>query len=61
MDVIGIYKPIKNGSRIQIGKKESTRSLMIVLDKHFNWFQKKMIHWCFGFDVEDYSEVDVKW
>ena len=22
----------------------------------FNWFQKKMIKWCFGFTVTDYSE-----
>lgn len=32
------------------------RSVTIIVDHHFNWFQKKMISWCFGFTVEDYSE-----
>ena len=43
----------KNGSLIKIGKN---RSLTITIDHHFNWFQKKMIKWCFGFDIKDYSE-----
>ena len=30
--------------------------LTVIVNKHFNWFQKKMIKWCFGFDVFDYSE-----
>ena len=46
---------ITNGSKVVIGKKQT---LTIFLDKHFNWFQKKMIKWCFGFNVEDYSELD---
>ncbi len=46
---------IKNGSRITIGK---LRRLTVVVDRHFNWFQKKMIKWCFGLTVEDYSEVE---
>ena len=25
----------------------------IDVDKKFNWFQKKMIKWCFGFDVKE--------
>lgn len=50
--VIGIPK-IKNGSRIRIG---GVRTLNIDVDHHFNWFQKRMIKWCFGFTVEDYSE-----
>lgn len=25
-------------------------------DKSRDWFQKRMIKWCFGFTVEDYSE-----
>lgn len=48
----GIPK-IKNGAQIKIG---SHRTLTINVDHHFNWFQKKMIKWCFGFTVKDYSE-----
>lgn len=48
----GIPK-IKNGSLIKIG---DLRTLSIYVDHHFNWFQKRMIKWCFGFTVEDYSE-----
>ena len=48
----GIPK-IKNGSRIKIGK---LNTFNINVDHRFNWFQKKMIKWCFGFTVEDYSE-----
>lgn len=47
------HPKIKNGSLIKIG---NNRSLMITIDRHFNWFQKKMIKWCFGFDIKDYSE-----
>ena len=43
----------KKGSWIRIG---GVRALNIYVDHHFNWFQKKMIKWCFGFTVEDYSE-----
>lgn len=46
---------IKNGSHIIIGKEIS--KINVYTDHHFNWFQKKMIKWCFGFVVEDYSEV----
>ena len=42
---------IKNGSKIVIGQ------VTVFVDKRFNKFQKLMIKWCFGFDVEDYSEV----
>lgn len=52
--ISGIPK-IKNGSRITIG---TAYKLEIKLDKHFNWFQKKMIRWCFGFEVEDYTEEE---
>lgn len=51
-EIVSIPK-IKNGSRIVIG---DSYSLEIKVDKHFNWFQKKMIKWCFGFDVFDYNE-----
>lgn len=52
MELIAIPK-IKNGSRIRIGK---LGALSINVDHHFNWFQKRMIKWCFGFTVDDYSE-----
>lgn len=45
---------IKNGSKIEIGS--TTKQVKIIVDRHFNWFQKKMIKWCFGFDVSDYSD-----
>ena len=46
---------IKNGSVISVGK---SHSIKITTDHHFNCFQKKMIKWCFGFIVEDYSKGD---
>ena len=45
---------IKNGSHISIG--EPPGKINIYMQHHFNWLQKKMIKWCFGFDVVDYSE-----
>lgn len=51
-----IYLPkIINGSKIIVGTDK--RTVVIIVDKHFNKFQKMMIKWCFGFIVEDYSEV----
>ena len=47
---------IKNGSKIEIGS--TTKQVKIIVDRHFNWFQKKMIKLCFGFDVSDYSDND---
>lgn len=47
------FPKIKNGSRIVTG---DSYNLEIKVDKHFNWFQKKMIKWCFGFDAFDYKE-----
>ena len=44
---------IVNGSKITIGRN---RSVTFNIDHHFNWFQKKMIRFCFGFTVEDYSD-----
>lgn len=53
---IFIHK-IKNGSLIIIGNEDNpVKALTITVDKHFNLFQKKMIEWCFGFKVEDYTE-----
>ena len=41
-------------SEICIGKYEDGHySLAIGVNKKFNWFQKKMIRWCFGFDVKE--------
>lgn len=47
---------IKDGSKVEIGKDAG--KITIITDRHFNWFQKKMIEWCFGFAVSDYSEVE---
>ena len=44
---------IKKGSWIRIG---GVRALNIYVDHHFNWFQKRMIKWCFGFTAEDDRE-----
>ena len=37
-------------SVIYIGKDVGCQ---ISVDKKFNWFQKKMIKWCFGFEVKE--------
>lgn len=44
---------IKNGSKVSVGK---LYTVTFNIDHHFNWFQKKMIKWCFGLTVEDYTE-----
>ena len=52
-----LEKPkITNGSLIIIGGDNNQQSLNIVVDKHFNQFQKKMIRLCFGFEVVNYKE-----
>ena len=52
-----LYIPkITNGSIVTIGRDGG--NIKFVVDHHFNWFQKKMIKWCFGIDVEDYSEKE---
>ena len=49
-----IHTPIiKNGSILEIGYNQKCK---IITDQHFNWFQKKMIKFCFGVTVIDYSE-----
>lgn len=45
---------IKNGAKLSVGSSFS--SLTFKVEHHFNWFQKLMIKWCFGFKVEDYDE-----
>lgn len=44
---------IKNGSKITIGKDYT---INVIVDHHFNWFQKRILGWCLGFKVKDYSE-----
>ena len=39
--------PITN---IWIGRNPG---VCVGVDKKFNWFQKKMIKWCFGFEVKE--------
>ena len=52
---LGIDSPeIKEGSLITIGTRAP--NIIVHVSHHFNWFQKKMIHWCFGFKVEDICE-----
>ena len=46
---------IKNGSKIILGRRD--QQFIFMVDQHFNWFQKKMIRLCFGFLVEDFTEV----
>lgn len=50
--VVKINK-IKNGSLLKLG---IDYSINIPVDKHLNWFQKKMFKVCFGFIVTDYTE-----
>ena len=44
--------PAKPASTIYIGENPG---LSIGVNKKFNWFQKKMIKWCFGFEVKENS------
>lgn len=44
---------IKNGSILEIGNNQKCK---LKIDQHFNWFQKKMIKFCFGVTVTDYNE-----
>ena len=53
MENISISK-IKNGTLLQLGSDKY--SLTIKVDKHLNWFQKKMYNLCFGFITTDYTE-----
>lgn len=49
----GVIAPPKQPiSKIFVGK-EGGFSIEIGVDKKFNWFQKKMIKWCFGFEVKE--------
>ena len=44
--------PLRPISNIIIGQQDGC-SMVIGVDKKFNWFQKKMLKWCFGFEVEE--------
>lgn len=50
---VKIHK-IENGAKFSAGSDFS--SITFYVEHHFNWFQKLMIKWCFGFTVEDYNE-----
>lgn len=39
-------------SRITIGNPDGG-CVVVEVDRKFNWFQKKMLKWCFGFEVEE--------
>jgi hypothetical protein len=39
-------------SKIYIGSGKGA-SFEVGVDKKFNWLQKKMIKWCFGFEVKE--------
>jgi hypothetical protein len=56
-DVLPIYRPPQYGSEISIGTEEYSALKIQIPGKHFNWFQKKMMKWCFGWDVKDYSDA----
>ena len=46
----GIEFPKPPITNICIGENPGVQ---IGVDKKFNWFQKKMIKWCFGFEVKE--------
>ena len=46
-----LYQPEPPISNIYIGS--TPHAWVIGVDKKFNWFQKKMIKWCFGFEVKE--------
>lgn len=48
------YHKIENGSKFTFCGK--LRTIEMIIDQHFNWFQKLMWKWCFGIKVEDYNE-----
>lgn len=55
-----IFKDTFYGHSIDIPKPPITTiyiggnpGIEVGVDKKFNWFQKKMIKWCFGFDIKE--------
>lgn len=45
-------------STIRIGGGNGP-TMEIGVSKKFNWFQKKMIKWCFGFEVKENKDVAI--
>lgn len=55
--MIGTIEPpskIKNGTLLKLGSNKYV--LTIKVDKHLNWFQKRMYKICFGIIATDYTE-----
>lgn len=48
---VSMYQPPDYKTEITIG--EENCMVVYYLTKHFNWFQKKMMKFCFGWDVKD--------
>lgn len=44
---------IKNGTLLKLG---SNKYVLTIVDKHLNWFQKRMYKICFGIIATDYTE-----
>jgi hypothetical protein len=49
----GLELPPSPKSTIVVGRNTGVQ---IDVDKKFNWFQKKMIKWCFCFEVKEYKD-----
>lgn len=50
---------IVNGSVVTITMSDGTSKVTMYVQRRFNWFQKKMLRWRFGFHIEDYSDEEV--
>lgn len=50
----GVGRYPKKGSKIWIG--EETAQVVLHVDQYFNWFQKKMWKFFFGFKIEEINE-----
>ena len=55
--VLSVFNPCQDGTNIYIGTEEHSTLVIRLPGKHFNWFQKKMMKWCFGWEVKDYSDA----
>lgn len=55
--ILRVYNPPGYGTVISIGDKPNIAWIIRIPGKHFNWFQKKMMKWCFGWNVQDYSDA----
>lgn len=50
VDAMSVHFPPPPVTTIYIGKYVCCQ---IGVDKKFNWFQKKMMKWCFGWEVKE--------